>query len=137
MGARKRFSTAVESGADAGAMLEAAQAVVEGFVAEHGLDGRAAARLGVLIEEIAANALRHGGAARIAFTLEPALDGVGIDFEDDGVAFDPTLDRGFSGPDPETGGGVGLALLRAWGERMRWAREGGTNRLSLILRLDR
>jgi len=62
---------------------------------------------------------------------------VTIEVEDDGAPFDPTVERSFTGPNPETGGGVGLALLRSWGGNLAYDRAEGRNHLSLTLRLER
>lgn len=137
MGAGKRFSAAVGAEDEPLATLEAAQAAVDDFVDGCGLDGRAAARLSVVVEEVIANALRHGGARRIAFALDHGSGGVRLSFEDDGQPFDPTAEREFRGPDTDTGGGVGLALIRSWGRQLRYTRNDGRNLLSLTLKLDR
>jgi len=118
-------------------VLIAAQTAVDEFAEPAGLDARAAARLSVVVEEVLSNALRHGGARNVAFDLRHERGAVAITFEDDGIAFDPTSAREFSGPDSETGGGVGLALLRSWGSRLKYAHDGRCNRLSLVLKLDR
>lgn len=137
MGAGKRFSADLRPGGDAGPILIAAQAAVDAFVDEERLDPRAAARLSVVIEEILANALHHGRAGQVSFGLKAETGRIAIALEDDGEAFDPTADRTFDGPDEDTGGGVGLALLRSWGEALDYTRDGGVNRLSLRLKLDR
>ena len=85
-------------------------------------------------EELAANAARHGGASAVNVELSALDEGVSLRFEDDGAPFDPTARSGFVGPDPQTGGGVGLELVLRWCEALAYAREGATNRLDLRLR---
>ena len=71
---------------------------------------------------------------KLDLALTAELDGVRLTLEDDGVAFDPTADTDFAGPDRLTGGGVGLALVRTWADELAYARIDGRNRLELRLR---
>jgi serine/threonine-protein kinase RsbW len=91
----------------------------------------------VVVEELVSNAARHGAAGEV-ISIELALDAedghVSLLLEDDGIAFDPTTDRAFAGPDGETGGGVGLALVKAWASGFRYSRRAGRNRVELELR---
>lgn len=137
MGAGKSFSAQLRVGEDFADLLSSAQMAVDEFAETAGLDARAAARVSVVVEEVLSNALRHGGAHHVAFDLRRERGPIAIAFEDDGIAFDPTLARVFNGPDSETGGGVGLALLRSWGTRLTYSYAGGRNRLNLVLKLDR
>lgn len=137
MGAGKRFSAELEPGGNPGPIVIAAMAVAEEFADETGLAPQDGARLAVVVEELISNALRHGSAsARIRLHLTLVVDpgGVALAIEDDGLAFDPTRIRSFSGPDPVTGGGVGLALVQAWADDFVYRRAEGRNRVSLILR---
>lgn len=137
MGAGKRFSAALQPGGNASEIVVAALTAVEQFATETGLAERDGARLAVVVEELVSNALGHG-AADGGLTLELSLvagsDGIALALEDDGLAFDPTARRDFAGPDPDTGGGVGLALVRAWADAFAYARVDGRNRLQLRLR---
>lgn len=135
MGAGKRFSAEIADGEGPAAALAAAQRAVDGFAATENLESRDAARLSVVIEEVLANSIRHGGARRVSFDLESRPGAVAIVLLDDGQPFDPTAPRAFDGPDEQTGGGVGLALLNAWGRELRYSRGQGRNRLALELRL--
>jgi anti-sigma regulatory factor (Ser/Thr protein kinase) len=137
MGVGKRFSASVSAGDDPAVASLAALIAAEDFATQAELGSRERARLAVVVEELVSNAVRHGAAGG-AITIELALDAadgqVALVLEDDGLAFDPTIERAFSGPDAETGGGVGLALVRAWANAFRYSRRAGRNRVELQLR---
>ena len=138
MGAGKRFSARVSAGDDPAAAVLAALDAAEHFASDAGLDARGGARLAVVVEELVSNAIRHGaedGSIAFELTMSTPADEIVLLLEDDGVAFDPTQDRGFTGPDAETGGGVGLALVRAWANVFRYNRKDGRNRIELYLRM--
>jgi len=100
------------------------------------LSEEAGHRLAVVVEECAANIVDHGRAAlgsRIVLRLERRGPVVRATFTDAGMPFDPrTVEVG--APNPERGGGAGIALIRAWSEIEDWRRRGGRNRLVLRLR---
>ncbi|ANY21398.1 Histidine kinase-, DNA gyrase B-, and HSP90-like ATPase [Tsuneonella dongtanensis] len=136
MGTGKRFSSELTPGAQPQSLILSALAFSAEFAQATGLPEDDRDRLAIVIEELVSNVARHGskqGRVAIALTLSLQTDGVQIELEDDGIAFDPTADRGFAGPDPESGGGTGLALVRAWSREFAYAREGGRNRLRLVL----
>jgi anti-sigma regulatory factor (Ser/Thr protein kinase) len=137
MGTVERFSATVQPRDDAAPAILAALEATERFAMRAALAPAVAARLSIVVEELVSNALRHGGDGR-AITVELSLtesDGqVRLDLADDGAAFDPTAERRFDGPDRESGGGVGLALIRAWAGEIAYARERGLNRVRVILR---
>ena len=138
MGAGKCFSAQVSAGDDPAAASLAALAAAEDFAHEARLDARGGARLAVVVEELVSNAIRHGAAdGTIAIDLSlTAADGeIALELVDDGVAFDPTAERSFAGPDAENGGGVGLALVKAWANALTYRREANRNVLELRLRL--
>ena len=138
MGAGKCFSAQVSAGDDPAAASLAALAVAEDFAQEAGLDARGGARLAVVIEELVSNAIRHGAAdGTIAIDLSlTAGDGeIAVVLIDDGVAFDATAQRNFAGPDADTGGGVGLALVKAWANGFAYRRDNGRNVIELRLQL--
>lgn len=98
-----------------------------------------------MIEELVTNSLRHGGKAQdlaLLLTLKADGDGHGgggggavtIKIEDDGPAFDPLTAPPITGPDPTTGGGIGLAIVNAWGENAVYSRVSQNNVLRLTLR---
>lgn len=138
MGAGKRFSACVQAGDDPAGVSLAASIAVEEFVNDEALGERTSARLSVVVEELVSNAARHGlghGPVAIALTLAAGQGCIAIVMEDDGIPFDPTHQREFAGPDTMTGGGVGLALVRAWSKSLRYTRESGRNRIALTLSL--
>ena len=138
MGAGKRFSARVSAGDDPAATSLAALAAAKDFASEVGLDACGGARLAVVVEELVSNAVRHGAAdGTIAIDLLLTADDseIVLALSDDGVAFDPTADRNFAGPDADTGGGVGLALVRAWANSFAYSRDDGCNITELRLRL--
>ena len=138
MGAGKRFLARVSGGDDPAAASLAAVAAAEDFASEAALDARGGARLAVVVEELVSNAVRHGaadGSIAIDLTLTADEGEIALVLIDDGVAFDPTAERNFSGPDAESGGGVGLALIKAWANRLVYSRDAGRNRIDLRLRL--
>lgn len=138
MKATKRFSAAPSSPGDVSAALQAAVATAREFAQLSGLDAAAGARLVVVIDELVGNLLRHGAVAdcdiEVALELARSGDGVLVTLEDNCVPFDPRL-AAFAGPDAESGGGVGLALVGAWADILGYARDNGVNRL--VLRLPR
>ena len=138
MGAGKRFSAQVSAGDDPAVASLAALAAAEDFAHAVGLDARGGARLAVVVEELVSNAVRHGaeaGMIAIELTLDADDGEVALVLTDNGVAFDPTADRNFSGPDADTGGGVGLALVKAWANTFAYRRDDGRNVVELRLRL--
>ena len=138
MGAGKRFSARVSAGDDPAAASLAALVAAEDFAHDAGLDARGGARLAVVVEELVSNAIRHGaadGAIMIDLSLTEGDGEIALALVDDGVAFDPTADRNFSGPDAESGGGVGLALVKAWANAFAYRRADGRNVIELRLRL--
>jgi anti-sigma regulatory factor (Ser/Thr protein kinase) len=138
MGVVKFFSACVSAGDDPAAASLAALAAAEDFASAAELDARGGARLAVVVEELVSNAIRHGaadGQITVELSLAAHEGEIALALIDDGVAFDPTADRDFSGPDADSGGGVGLVLVRAWANAFTYSRERGRNRTELMLRL--
>lgn len=136
MAARKCLSAEFLPGSDPGETLVALLDSAAAFADEIGLTKGETQRLAIVVEEIASNAARHGAGAdglRLALKLTDEGDCVALAFEDDGEQFDPTTRPVFEGPDPITGGGVGIELVRAWCEEMAYKRVISTNRLRLKL----
>ncbi|MBV1689726.1 ATP-binding protein [Novosphingobium sp. G106] len=120
------------------AALLAATGAVEAFAGSAELDRVTARRLAIIVEEIVANVLDHAAHDRdIAFTL--SLDhresGPLVTLEDDSDAFDPRTAASVEAPNPDRGGGVGLALVSAWAEIVSYDSAEGRNRLVLQQRL--
>lgn len=132
---RKRLSVDFAPGADAHRALTALLADTAEFAVTARLASNSAERLAVVVEELVSNVARHGAAARsVALTvdLRAGHDGVALTVEDDGPAFDPT-GKAFAGPDQESGGGVGIELVRRWCDAMHYVRDGNRNRVELHL----
>jgi anti-sigma regulatory factor (Ser/Thr protein kinase) len=105
------------------------------------LGPRAAHRLALLVEELAANVANHGaagadGATAVRVSIALEADGVRLVIEDDGRAFDP-----LSLPAPDTDlplesrriGGLGVHLSRQLARSLAYARDGGRNRVVALL----
>lgn len=141
MGNPRRFSASVANGRDPqGAILEALE-FARDVLPSSSLDERSRIKVAIIVEELVSNSLRHGAGTR-DISLWLALDDVGgaieLELEDDGEPFDPTSaprnGMRFNGPDPATGGGIGLAIVRAWGEDIAYTRSGGRNLLRMTIR---
>jgi signal transduction histidine kinase len=131
---RRRFSAFVAKGQDPrSAILQATQFARE-FLVGRNLDARTEVKVAIIVEELVANVLRHGGTGRdlsLWLLLVEEEGAIRLELEDDGSPFDPLAMGRFSGPDPVTGGGIGLAFVRAWGEDIAYRRVGERNRLEL------
>jgi serine/threonine-protein kinase RsbW len=102
-----------------------------------GLPSDAADRLAIVVEEWVVNVLEHGQlkpGSRIGVTLGRGDGVVRLTFSDAGVPFDPRT-AAFQGPNEERGGGVGLALIRAWSRIADYQRRAGRNRVTLEMPL--
>ena len=137
MDRRRRFSAFVAGGHDPRPTILHALEFCRDFVTGSCLDERARVKAAIIVEELVSNLLRHGGKDKdIALCLQVAdhADGVSFEIEDDGAAFDPLADNSAGGIDPVSGGGVGLAIVRAWGEDLHYSRRAERNRLTLMIR---
>ena len=122
--------------ADASAIGRALR-LARGFAAGAGLEADATGRLSVVVEEWVANVVEHGQApagARIYLRLRLVRGVVRLSVSDAGRAFDPRK-AVFDGPDPESGGGAGLALIAGLCRIAGYARRGGRNRLLMEIPL--
>ncbi len=113
---------------------------VESFCAHHALAPRIATHLTLALDELATNAISHGfppedthdGAVRLRLALE--RDTVHAVIEDDGRPFDP-----LSVPPADTAmtledraiGGLGVHIVRAVMDDVRYERADGVNRVHL------
>lgn len=97
-------------------------------------------RLGVVVEELAANVAMHGtggegGASFVSVAVAAGADGITAVVEDDGREFDP-LAR--DAPDTEAAleerdvGGLGVHFAKVMTRELRYARDGGRNRVTAI-----
>ena len=114
---------------------------VEAFAEEAELSPKAAHRLAVVVEELAANVAMHGsegeGAATfVAVTVRAEGDEVIATVEDDGRAFDPLAraeaDTGSALEDRDIGG-LGVHFVRQMTKTLHYSREDGRNRLTAVL----
>ena len=136
MATRKRLLADFRPGIGPGEALEALLEGTMAFAERAGLMTGEAQRLAIVVEELASNAARHGvsdNGLRLSLTLGEEDDFLAISLEDDGLPFDPTTRPAYAGPDPLTGGGVGLELVRAWCEELSYERGKRGNRLRLKL----
>lgn len=105
-------------------------------MAEARLSERTRVRTLIVVEELVSNVLRHSDPARdvnLTLSLDTENDVVGLELDDDSVAFDASLERAFAGPDPMKGGSVGLAIVRAWSADLSYVRREDRNRLKLTV----
>jgi anti-sigma regulatory factor (Ser/Thr protein kinase) len=99
-----------------------------------GLGQEAEFAIGLCLEEVFLNAVKHGHANRATISMCAASDGVTVEFADDGAPFDPTLAsaRRISGPTKDFEiGGYGTGLMQKFSRRMSYSRFEGMNHLVL------
>ena len=137
MSATKSFSASLTPGENPGEVVMAAIDAAGAFAETAELSPGMAARLTITVEELVANALEHGSAGEVTLELADHADRIALTLTDSGIAFDPRATIADDLPDPETGGGVGLSLVKAWSRIEGYAREGGSNRLELSLPKER
>jgi anti-sigma regulatory factor (Ser/Thr protein kinase) len=93
-------------------------------------------RLCIIVEELAANLLDHGGAglepAQLVLAREPGA--VRLVLTDSGRPFDPRTAPARPAR-RKRGGGAGLAIVRRWAEILAYSSADGRNRLELIIPL--
>ena len=134
----ERFSLDSPAGAQAAPAIRQALAAAERFAAAEELAGEDAVRLMVVVEEHLANLLNHGAGGRavsIAGSIAREPGGaVIVEIDDDGAYFDPRRAPPRERPDPVTGGGSGIALIRGFAVIRNYERRGGRNHISMALR---
>jgi serine/threonine-protein kinase RsbW len=92
----------------------------------------------MVVEELVANVLEHGGApasSRIVLRLSLGGEVVRLSLSDAGRPFDPRA-AVFDGPNHERGGGAGLALIASVCRFAAYGRRAGRNRLILEMPLS-
>jgi anti-sigma regulatory factor (Ser/Thr protein kinase) len=124
------------------AEIERAANFVAEFCASHHLVDEDAHALGIVLDELVSNSIRHGLASApghsISISLDVAAGEVLMEIEDDGVPFDPTraqapvLAATLAQRKP---GGIGIAFVRQLMDSIEYGRIGGRNRLLLRRRL--
>jgi serine/threonine-protein kinase RsbW len=99
-----------------------------------GLGGEAEFAIGLCLEELFLNAVKHGHANRASISVSAEPDSVTVEFADDGAAFDPTLApaKRINGPTEDFDiGGYGTGLMQKFSRRMSYRRFEGMNHLVL------
>ena len=88
-------------------------------------------------DEWIANVVSYSGATEFAFDCRADGDGLTLAFRDDGIPFDPTLQRDAE-PDFDDldQGGMGIDLIRQTARRMHYERADNRNVLTLRFSLD-
>jgi hypothetical protein len=84
----------------------------------------------VAITELAANAIRHGGAAHLTLQITEQEGGYLLTFEDDGNPFDPTLTPLLPAGELREGG-YGLMIVRRSTSSVEYQQRGGWNSVKL------
>ena len=133
----KRFSISREIGGDNAAAIMTAVEAAHAFAREENVSEVLAARLAIVVEELVSNILHHGtpnAVATVDGRMEKAPGGVHLTLCDDGTHFNPKHVLLGKGPHPESGGGSGIPLVRAWSDDLDYRSEAGMNWLELFLR---
>ncbi len=114
---------------------------LEAFAEDAALPPKAAHRLAVVLEELAANVAMYATdgpdrASFVAVTVRQEGDDLIAIIEDDGRPFDPLS---LAAPDTDATleerdvGGLGVHLVRRMTKSLGYSREGGRNRLTAVL----
>lgn len=119
-------------------------AACHGVLAEWGLPPERRSLLELAVVEAATNVVRHayggrGGRVEVELTREGGA--IALSVVDTGTSFDPTRVPPPREPDPADPstwpeGGMGLPIIRAACDELRYRAEGGRNRLTLHLRVE-
>ena len=137
MGSGTTISLCHQAGEDLSRTLRTALVEVHEFAGRIAIDAAMTRRLAIVAEELLVNLLEHGaesalgGALNASLRLDQTAEGLALTLEDDGVAFDPRGVGPVAMPNPERGGGVGLALVKAFAQIEGYTSEDGLNRLTL------
>ena len=102
-------------------------------VAQLELEAVGRRRLSIIVEELLANLIEHGGwnpASEAILRVEQDSGRLRLILEDNCLAFDPRL-ADLTQPIPLRGGGAGLALVRAWADDLTYQPGPPVNRLAL------
>lgn len=136
MGHRRRFSAFVAKDCNLAPTIRQSLQFARDFTAAHEFEPRLQVKLAVIVEELVTNALYHGGKGQdlsLSIALDEECGAVWLKIEDNGPAFNPLTVPLVKAPNPETGGGIGLAIVQAWAKDAHYSRDGGMNLLSLAL----
>jgi len=119
--------------------LASGQTAVRAFLATQAVSDRAAYYAELAFEELLTNVIRHGrspAGSMVDVSIAVTGSRVVLDFEDDGVAFDPLSLPAPSRPtnvDDAVIGGLGIFLIRQTAEHMAYRRIGGRNHLTVAI----
>ena len=119
-------------------------AACHGVLAEWGLSAERRSLLELAVVEAATNVVRHayrGRGGRVEVELTREGNAIALSVVDSGIPFDPTRVPPPREPDPADPstwpeGGMGLPIIRAACDELRYGTEGGRNRLTLLLVAD-
>ena len=116
--------------------LRAMNRAIDRCLAENGVDAEGTSDVRLVLEELIANALDHGGASECSVDLAFTGTTIALKIVDDGTFFDPLdtpeleldendLDRPI--------GGLGIHLIKTMALEAKYLRDGDRNRLTLVL----
>ncbi len=116
--------------------LRAMNRAIDECLGSHGIDAEGQSDVRLVLEELVANAIDHGGAVECTVDLSFTERTMTLKIIDDGSAFNP-----LDGPDLELDaddldrpiGGLGLHLIKTLSLDAVYAREDDRNRLTLVL----
>lgn len=139
MAARTTVSLTHRAENDLSRALRPALVEVHEFAARIALDAAMTRRLAIVAEELLVNLLEHGaestpgGEINATLRIDQTDDSLALLLEDDGAPFDPRAVGPLDMPNAERGGGVGLALVKAFAQIESYASKDGLNRLVLSM----
>lgn len=115
-------------------------AAVEQYCLKRSLSQTLRYRLGIIVDELAMNAIMHGGCTgekhQISVKIVDHTNKLLVEVIDSGSAFDPTTRISSECPAIDAIvpiGGVGLCLVRRFADSMKYSRNKNRNRLLLSL----
>lgn len=126
-----------KAGGELSRALRPALVEVHEFAGRAALDAAMTRRLAIVAEELLVNLLEHAipanpnGEIAVALKLDWRDDTLFLALEDDSVRFDPRRVTLLELPNAERGGGVGLALVKAFATIDDYASADGRNCLTL------
>ena len=141
MRGRRTISLSAEADFPSVRLLAAA---CHGVLDEWGLAPARRSLLELALVEAATNVVRHaygGRGGRVEVELAREGSEISLSVVDSGISFDPTSVPPPREPDPADPstwpeGGMGLPIIRAACDELRYRSEGGRNRLTLHLTVD-
>jgi anti-sigma regulatory factor (Ser/Thr protein kinase) len=111
---------------------------VAAFLADSGVDARAAHHVALVLDELLTNVATHGGAieAPVSVSLTISPDRVSAEVVDGGAVFDPRVERSFdvsASAEERPVGGLGLLLVHRVTEGLAYERAGDRNRTTFSI----